>query len=70
MFRIPDEQRKYEFGSPEYEALQDLSERITAGLEERRRARERASARANELYEEWSKLERDYRRAFEQAYGM
>ncbi len=70
VFRIPEEQRKYEYGSPEYEALQDLSERITAGLEERQKARDEASARANELYEEWSRLEAEYIRVFNEAYGV
>ena len=69
VFRIPEEQQKYEYGSPEYEALQDLSERITAGLERRQKARDRASARADVLYEEWTKLEAEYRRAFNQTYG-
>jgi hypothetical protein len=69
-FRIPDEQRKYEFGSPEYEALQDLSERISAGLEERQKARDEANARASELYEEWSKLEEEFARALRAAYDV
>jgi Mg-chelatase subunit ChlD len=70
VFRIPEEQQKYEFGSPEYEALQDLSERITAGFERRQEARDRASTRADELYEEWTKLQAEYRRVLNQAYGV
>jgi hypothetical protein len=70
VFRIPEEQRKHEYGSPEYEALQDLSERISAGLEERQKARDEASERAQELYEQHSKLQEEYYRALNEAYGV
>ena len=69
VFRIPEEQQKYEYGSPEYEALQDLSDRISEGLEERQKARDEASARAEELFEEHQRLQEQYLRAFNRAYG-
>ncbi len=68
-FRIPDEQRKYEYDSPEYRALQDLSNRISAGLEERQRARDEASARANELFDQHQRLQEEYTSAFREVYG-
>jgi hypothetical protein len=34
VFRIPEEQREYEYGSPEYEALQDLYEQHSELREE------------------------------------
>jgi hypothetical protein len=45
VFRIPEEQQKYEYGSPEYEALQDISDHISEGLEERQAARDEAADR-------------------------
>ena len=69
MFAIPEEQRKYDYDSPEYRALQDLSERITAGFDERQKARDEASARANELFEQHQRLREEYTRAFREVYG-
>ena len=68
-FRIPEEQQRYEYDSPEYEALQDLSTRISAGLEERQKARDEASGRAQELQQQHSKLQDEYYRVFNEAYG-
>ena len=70
IFRIPEEQQKYGINSPEYRALQDLSDRIDAGLEERERAREEAGRRADVLYEQWQKQQGAYLRAYEEAYGV
>jgi hypothetical protein len=69
VFRIPEEQQKYDYDSPEYRALQDLSDRINAGLEERERAREEAKAKADQLYEQYQELQQEYFRAFNRAYG-
>lgn len=69
VFRIPEEQRKYDVNSPEYQALQELSDRITAGFEERERARREARAKADRLYEQWDGMSREYYRAYEEAYG-
>lgn len=69
-FRIPEEQQKYEYGSPEYEALQDISDHISEGLEERQVARGEASERASQLQEQWSKMQTEYYRAFNEAYGV
>lgn len=69
VFRIPEEQQKHEPDSPEYRALQDLSDRITAELGEREEAREEAEARADQLYEQYQTLQQEYLRAFDQAYG-
>ena len=55
--------------APEYRTLQDLSERISAGLEERQRARDEVSARANELFEEHQRLQQEYTEAFREVYG-
>jgi Ca-activated chloride channel family protein len=70
VFRIPEEQEKYDYGSPEYEALQDLSRRISDGLEERQEARNEAAERAQELQQQHSQLQEEYYRAFQQAYGV
>ncbi len=70
VFRIPDEQRGLSLDDPRYKALQDLSERINAGLAERQKAREEASARADQLYEQHQRLQQEYRRAFDAAYGQ
>ena len=69
VFRIPEEQEKYEFGSPEYEALDDLSDRISDGLSERQEARSEASERAQELQRQLSELQGEYYRALNEAYG-
>lgn len=69
-FRIPEEQQKYEYGSPEYNALQDISNHISEGLEERQVARDEASDRASRLQEQWSKMQEEYYRAFNEAYGV
>ncbi len=69
VFRIPEEQRKHAYGSPEYEALQDISDRISAGLEERQKARDEASGRARELQQRHSELQEEYYRVFNEAYG-
>ena len=69
IFRIPEEQAKYEIGSPEYEALQDLSDRITAGFEERERARQEAAEKSQQLYEQWNEMQEEYYDAYAEAYG-
>ncbi len=69
VFRIPDEKKGLSFDDPRYKALQELSERIDAGLAERQKAREEASARADQLYEQHQRLQQEYRRAFDAAYG-
>ncbi len=70
MFRIPDEQNKYEYGSPEYRTFQDLSDRINAGLEERQKARDEASTRADELMDQYNEMQEEYYRAFQEVYGV
>ena len=70
MFRIPEEQEKYEYGSPEYEALQDISTRISEGLEERQASRDEAADRASQLLDQWSKMQEEYYRAFNEVYGV
>ena len=69
-FRIPEEQEKYEYGSPEYEALADISDHISEGLEERQEARDEASERASQLLDQWSKMQEEYYRAFNEVYGV
>jgi hypothetical protein len=56
VFRIPEEQQKYEYGSPEYEALQNLSDRITQGFEQRQQARDEAARRLEELQQQYYEL--------------
>ncbi len=68
-FRIPEEQKKYEYGTPEYEALADISDNISEGLEERQKARDEASDRASQLLDQWSKMQAEYYRVFNETYG-
>lgn len=70
VFRIPDEQNKYEYTSPEYVAFQDLSDRINAGFDERQKARDEASARAKELMDQYNEIQEEYNRALQEAYGF
>jgi F0F1-type ATP synthase membrane subunit b/b' len=70
VFRIPEEQKKYEYGSPEFEALQDISARISKGLDERQASREEAADRASQLLEQCSKMQEEYHRAFDEVYGV
>ena len=70
MFVIPEEQRKYDLNSPEYKALQELSDRIRAGFDERQKARDEASARAQELFDQHQQLQEEYNRAFGEVYGI
>jgi len=69
-FRIPDEQNKYEYGSPEYEAFVELSDRINAGFEERQQARDEAMDRGQELMDEYNRMQAEYYRVFQEVYGV
>lgn len=68
VFRIPDEQKGLSIDDPKYRALQDLSERISEGLEERQKARDEANASTQELYDQWRRLDEEYQRVFDQVY--
>lgn len=68
-FRIPDEQNKQEYGSPEYEAFVELSDRINAGFEERQKARDEAMDRGQELMDEYNRMQEEYYRVFQEVYG-
>lgn len=70
VFVIPEEQRKYDLNSPESRALQELSDRIRAGFDERQKARDEASARAQELFDQHQQLQEEYNRAFGGVYGI
>ena len=70
VFRIPEEQERYEYGSPEHEALGDISARISEGLEERQAFRDEAANRASQLLDQWSKMQEEYYRAFNEVYGV
>jgi len=71
VFRIAlEELPKHEPGSPEYEAFIELSDRIDAGLKERQKARDEASARAEELRKQWLELQEEHNRALRASYGI
>ncbi len=69
VFRIPEEQRKYDYKSPQYRALRALQERISDGLERRQQARSEAADRAQELRQQHTQLRDEYYRVFNQTYG-
>jgi len=52
-----------------YEALQDIFDHISEGLEERQAARHEADDRATQLIERWSKMREEYCRAFTEVHG-
>jgi len=61
---------KHDPGSPEYEAFTELAARIDAGFQERQKARDEASARTNELLDQWLALQEEYNRALQASYGV
>jgi hypothetical protein len=61
---------KYEHGTPGYDALQDTSEHIPEGLEERHAARNEAADRASRRLNRWSKMHEEYYRAFNGVCGV
>ena len=69
VFRIPEEQRRYDLDSPEHRALRELSRRISDGLERWQKARDEAADRAQELQQQHSALRDEYYRVFNATYG-